>query len=337
MEMLKGVGDDAVEKAEVHEVFVQEGRLKLPSVDGRPRATVLIVPPVIVGDETSGTELDAVMKMMQHVGVDLPSLARRCRILVLHIRVDNAGQNDLIFETIAHRLPHNVIPLRTHCFMHQCSRMAAETMKRSGLDVINPLFCMSNLVYMGRYWHALSSAVLAIAHEDLEHGWRGGGGVPAPDAREAKDTLVATVWPELRLGSSQLKRDVSWALDQLNGDWSLEQVQHHCKINPITGRPCCSSLAHARSTVKKALCILLMGRLPGIPCVSRWMTCVPVFGWWALGMLCHRLFNRAWVRCWPATVPSQLPDLGGPGAAPDGDGGDVQEQAGRTYGQAVSA
>ena len=116
-------------------------------------------------------------------------------------------------------LPENVVPPRTHCFMHQCSRMALEVFKRSGLDVLNRIFSMSHLLYMAKYWHTFTTAACDVAMEDLENGgWFTTQEPPA--LGELQKRVLAVAWPDMHLLGAKRCRQLRWALSVLNGDWT---------------------------------------------------------------------------------------------------------------------
>ena len=97
---LQGVDYVDMGQAQVHEVMVQLGRITT-MVGDRFLDAVIVAPPLIVGDQTSVTELEAIKATMKRVGLNLRAAARSFQVVFLTLRVDNASQNELIYECLA--------------------------------------------------------------------------------------------------------------------------------------------------------------------------------------------------------------------------------------------
>ena len=81
-------------------------------------------------------------------------------------------------------------------------------------------------------------------------------------------------------------------------------AEHRCR-RLRNGSPCCSTYGEAVGKVREAITLLLLSVLPNIPCLARWLESLSSLGWWALGMMCHGIFNRAFARAYP-TIATAL-------------------------------
>ena len=100
------------------EVLVQRGRICVGNT-----SQPIFVRPLVLGDETSATLLDAVMAQMESSGVDLKVLSRSFRRVVIHFGLDGAATCELVVDYILvllQGLP-NVTPLFDFCCMHPTS------------------------------------------------------------------------------------------------------------------------------------------------------------------------------------------------------------------------
>ena len=64
----------------------------------------------------------------------------------------------------------------------------------------------------------------------------------------------------------------------------------------VNNRPCCGSLAAARSKVEDAVHELLLECRPEDPCSTRWLTCVKTYSFLAVGTTFSMLLRRGWLR-----------------------------------------
>ena len=123
--------------------------------------------------------------------------------------------------------------------------------------------------------------------------WHQHGG-PPPGAPERLQRLVAEAVPDLHLHPIKESTVTRVTQEVINGDCSGIDVPHHCVL--VNNRPCCGSLAAARSKVKHAVHELLLECGPTDPCSTRWLTCVKTYSFWALGSIFSMMLRRGWLR-----------------------------------------
>ena len=117
---------------------------------------------------------------------------------------------------------------------------------------------------------------------------------PPPGAPERLQRLVAEAAPDLHLHPNKESTVKRVTEEVINGDCAGIDVPHHCVL--VNNRPCCGSLAAARSKVKHAVHELLLECRPEDPCSTRWLTCVKTYSFWALGSIFSMLLRRGWLR-----------------------------------------
>ena len=150
---------------------------------------------------------------------------------------------------------------------------------------------MSNICKIGRYWDKFADGVACEAMRFTR--WHQHGGPPL-GAPEHLQRLVAEAVPDLHLHpikESTVKRVTE---EVINGDCVGSAVPHHCVL--VNNRPCCGSLAAARSKVKHAVHELLLECRPEDPCSTRWLTCVATYSFWYLGNIFCMLLSRGLLR-----------------------------------------
>ena len=286
------VRDEAAAKRGTREVLVQRGL-----VITEQETDVVFAKPRIMGDETSGTLLDATLGEMAERGCDLQTLAGAFDEVLLHLGVDGAATCELVVDYIKCLVaifPNVIVVSPSFCFMHGLNRVTADHSTKSRLN-LNSLFSLTKMMYIGTYFDTFVSKMVDVAVDDIE--WHRNGG-PAADDVEVHNRLVKLALPDLHLDPRRQK-DVIWALKVLNMRWSGIRLGHCCFIDPVTGLPCCDSISSARKKIKRAVVILLCSAKPPIPCTTRWLTVVCNIGWWWLGFALNTLFPRAWLAAYP--------------------------------------
>ena len=143
-------GPDADLKAEgtggVRDVLVQAGRVVTDSID-----EPILVSPVLMGDQVSGTMLEALMVQLEFCGLDLQQLSRAFNSVIVHLGVDGAASCALVLDYLQHTVPANVIVVRGDCQMHSLNRITMDHVMKSGFDLA-AMFSLSKLMHISSYF-----------------------------------------------------------------------------------------------------------------------------------------------------------------------------------------
>lgn len=214
-------------------------------------------------------------------------------------RVDAASEGLLAFDHFLADLDggmevagkrHRFIMVMQICKAHSGGRVSADCLlDKNGLNVLNPLFCMSHLMAIGSYFDDLKATVEDIAMAKFD-----GVQTTGPD-RGVQDTNAAAVrmcCPNELNETDQLAANELGKQAFSSGWENREVITHICRLDEH-GQPCCRTEAEARQLMRKAIKAFFFLVLPPILCATRWLTCAPCLGWWLKGMLCHSLFQQA--------------------------------------------
>ena len=265
----------------------------------------IFVKPLVLGDQSSLTHLNAIMLEMADCGLDLMDLASAYSTVLIHFGADGAATCDLVIDYIKSAVAgvENIIFMNsTTCLLHGLNRVCADYVTFSGFD-LGGCISITNLLYIGSYFSSFRKAAMNIALQDVH--WDQSGGVSDGEA-EANLRLVHMCLPGLHSQTRKLAQ-VLEALRVLNGKWYLSRVSHSCELH--NGVPCCSSLQEVKLKIRHALNTLLLLAMPPVPCTIRWLSTYQNLGWWALGIFCHGLFPRAFVMAFPARDENPAPVL----------------------------
>ena len=105
------------------------------------------------------------------------------------------------------------------------------------------------------------------------------------------------VWPQLRKFKKSVRDAVPLLEQMFNGPWREARVRHYCCL-PDGGR-CCHGRAVVAEKVTKAvvdvLCGLLFAACPD-PTKTKWFSCAMCTRSVLLGVCCHGLLRRAWLK-----------------------------------------
>lgn len=255
---------------------------------GQDEPEEIFVAPLVLGDKTSGSMLNAIMTTMRDYKLDLMGLARRFEIVLWSVGIDGEAANDLLLDYMVERLPENVVPLRMPCLLHASNRIVLDHWTKSGVELINPVYSMTLLLQLGSNFEAFAKIVKELVWEDCD--WSCS---VEPDAAaiDRHRRMLRQFCPD-----ACARKD--WqamleACDFFNGDWGSPRVAHVCSRDG-DGRPCCASLDQFRDNAQRHLGNLLLSVRPGRLCLSRWLKSVEAMGWFALGVRLHQIFSRAW-------------------------------------------
>ena len=295
---------DVADSGGVHDVLVQ--RCTMCS-DTMLQEEQVIVPPKILGDTSSSTELDALLFSMFYVGLSLEVLAAAFETVLFFVGTDGASPCLLMVDYLrcAMRALPNVQVVwnaTSTCLMHSLNRITADHFRRddsgyslSGMTTLSKIFCVS------RYWDLFCSGVLDESVAVVN--WQQYGG-PPPGAADALRKWIRFVMPGL-----DSKPKVMAALQDLlaviNGSCTHKAVPHCCILDS-SGRPCCQTLAQVKRKIRVAVRNFLLAHKPQIPCTTRWLTVLPTCGFWVVGMLVCNLYSRGFLRAFAgvSTKPS---------------------------------
>lgn len=284
----------------VREILVQRGVFITPTV-----VEDIVTRPLVLGDQSSCTHLNAVMAEMQAAGVDLQQLSQRYDEVLVHFGTDGAATCDLVIayiRVLTEPLGNVTMVDSTTCLMHACNRIVADHVTSSKFD-LSGIFSLSKLLCIGTYWDDFAQAVVAEALSDVK--WDPFCG-PPDGQQELHKRVIKLTCPEL-CQHPRVQRDVEAALQVLNGRWDRRPMAHHCVL-ASGGVPCCANETIAREKVTQALLDLLLTAKPKIPCTTRWLTTVNCVGWWSLGCMVSSIFPRAFLRLFQA--PASAAQLG---------------------------
>jgi len=290
-----GVHDECQSKKGTREVLIQ--RATLVTDDNKPEE--LFIKPLLLGDESSSTLLDAMMKRMRDVGVDLEEFSAGYGEILLHFGIDGAAVCELTIDYVKclAEVFDNVITMPTSiCQMHCLNRIMADHQK-SGRFKLSTIFSLTKLLHVGSYFDTFAKqCLLDPLGDDIE--WHQVGGPPWEEVI-LHDRLINLALPNLK-NQKKRQKAVNEGKAVVNGTWRKCRAVHHCVILQSTGLPCCNNIADVRAKVKTAKTKLCLSSTPDEPCATRWLTCYETLGWWALGiMLAFGLFARSFMSSWP--------------------------------------
>ncbi len=293
MELVAG---NDVDSRQSRDVFVHRARIMLPQPSGAPEVDEdIIIPPRCLGDQSSGTLGAAWFASLKSVGINLWRLARFFAVIYVVMGIDGAITNSITHQYLNERLPPNVVVIGAYCNLHGSNLVTSDQLAASGCNLLNSLYSMSHLTYVGNYFGALTKAVL----DDIDAvgiDWSCATPPSAEDHRRHQ-AIVRLCLPSLHLVKERCAA-VQESLAVLNGKWSDRKCAHFC-TQGTDGRPCCNNEAEAIDKVKRAVLILLLAARPEIVTKSRWLSAAVCIGWWSLGSFVHKSFIRAFARAWP--------------------------------------
>ena len=189
----------------------------------------IIAKPLVLGDQTSLTHLQAIMQETSALGLDLQTLAASYDRVLWHFGMDGAATCELAIDYLKCAVAGmgNVTVLDSSlCFMHALNRVAADHVASSTLD-LNGIFSLTKLMYIGSYFDTFSKAVIKEALSDFH--WEQLAGPPLTHG-EQHERVVRLCCPDLHQRPRRA-RDVRWALGVLNGRWDKKTVSHHCALS----------------------------------------------------------------------------------------------------------
>ena len=227
------------------DVLVQKGVFIAPDY-----SEDIFVKPRVLGDQTSATLLECVMKEMAATGVDLQRLSQQFDEVLLHFGIDGAATCELTvnyIKCLVIELQNIIVLDSSPCLLHAINRICADHTLRSRLG-LGGLFSLTKLMYIGSYFDAFCKAVVAQALDTFH--WDQFGGA-LPGLAVLHERLVRAAIPDLHL-KPEHERKVLGALRVLNGQWDKHEVAHHFVIDPM-GFPCCSNKQEAKDKTRQSL------------------------------------------------------------------------------------
>ena len=280
---------------QTRDLFVQHGHISVIT-DATDTNELLIVPPSLLGDQTSATLLGAVKWGLAKANVNFDVLAECAPMVLAFIGIDAAPAGELTIDYLAATSKANCALFKNLCGSHGLNRTSCDYHSRCGYDAVNPLFSLSHLKRLGGYWGPFSRAVVDLATSDPD--WSQGLD-PDPVEEELHTAIVKLCMPGLKHESVARQAEVKEATGVLNHGWDDERrLGHRCKKDE-DGIPCCSTIEQVMEKIKWAVTILLLWCVPPIPCITRWLVTHLTFGWWGLGCRLNKLFIRAFLLVYP--------------------------------------
>jgi len=282
-------------------VLVQRGFVVMDAVDEE-----VFSAPLILGDESSATHLDAMLSRMQRAGLDLEKLSANFKHVTINFGIDGASTMQLVVDFadwLCSTLGNVTVMANDACLMHSLNRIVADHIQY-GRFKLNGVFGASKLLHLGNYSSKVAKAVSVGLITDPE--WHQVGGPPVEEMTLHK-RFVDLAMPNLAQEPKK-ERLVSEGLRDCNGKWSQVRAVHHCRPDPLSGEPCCRSINEVKRKLRDGGSKLLMSWLPPIPCVSRWLTVVSTLGWFAMGIVFHCLGPRSWLHAFSTEKFETAPD-----------------------------
>ena len=70
-------------------------------------------------------------------------------------------------------------------------------------------------------------------------------------------------------------------------------MEHYC-YGSQTGGPCCKHIEDTTDKIRLAVFNGIFMSTPLVFALNKWSTVLVALAWFATGMICHNIFQRAW-------------------------------------------
>jgi hypothetical protein len=190
-----------------------------------------VAPGILEDSATSESIWACIQKRLPMSWLKLAPKAKLCAVVFSH---DSHKANIKICLYAVRRRPGNCLVFSVRCCMHQVQIVVKRHYMLSFLSFHNPLFCLSNLLRIGRHNNALHDNMKAVVFEELILEYSR----PDPRHREYAAALLRMTFLDFHVdeaddiggdGTRQKKTlEYERLLDVLNGDWTSTRIVHHC-------------------------------------------------------------------------------------------------------------
>eukprot|EP00974_Lingulodinium_polyedra_P068409 6625018-Lingulodinium_polyedra.AAC.1 len=251
-----------------------------------PNLHDIVAAPAILKDTSTRCILNAILDR-------LPLRIEDCAIadgfLTLIVNSDSARACKLLGRALAayYNESLNIRVLQTYCVMHLVVIAANQVLKPLG--IINPLFCLANLLHDSKVMSQLLDEIDERVEKHLERTVRPRDprhkehALQVLDLLHWDDAMLAEQHADLRrqgMGKQARQRQLNEVAQLLPYDWAAPDLLHYCPVG------CCSSRSESVGKVKEAF-HLLFASAPPIPAPNKWLKMYPPISYLLVALLMH--------------------------------------------------
>ena len=186
---------EAAHMAGVREVLVQRGIFITEAA-----CDDVFARPLVLGDQTSLTNLNALMHELGFLNLDLQKLSSSYKEVILHFSIDGSPTVELVVDYVRELvkpLGNVIVCNNTSCMMHALNRIIADhsTKKDSQFD-LSGVLSLTKLMHISAYFDKFAQSVKECATEEDFH-WEQYGPADADSCRQHR-RAVDLCLPELK-------------------------------------------------------------------------------------------------------------------------------------------
>ena len=274
-------------------------------------ATRVIFPAIELEDESAAGLVEAFERASPALNIDgMRAAAARVDLCAQVHLGDSLAANAAAVGAWARAVPQ-VLHWKQRCDVHACQLITMRSLDTRGL--FDAMFCLHKLLRHRATRDRLQQRMVQMAVEEVNSGGTSVLVRPPEDTAASRTTVLQEslflmlqmcdahldfdVWPQLRKFKDSVRQGVPLLEQMFNGAWREARVRHYCCL-PDGGRCCHGHAAVAENVtkvVKVVLCGLLFAACPE-PTKTKWFSCAMCLRSVLLGVCCHGLLRRAWLK-----------------------------------------
>ena len=197
--------------------------------------------------------------------------------------------------------PKKLLCFAPRCMVHQLFRSIVTVLER--LSVLKSLFAITSILNIAHRQNQFRRALVTIVADDLKTEYHQGLAPPPADSlhRQQSRELVSRLLidrasrkdlasPLADASNDETHTKVDSLCEMLHLPWNQEKAGHCC----LRDCACGGSRAAAVGFIVELYFWLFCTMMPDSPSFSRWTTLGPCCAWFAICLLPHGVFRRAW-------------------------------------------